>query len=643
MVLTLLFTTKSNAQVFSENFDNVTTPGLPAGWTQWNGDGLTVNTALTAAQPNGAGLAFGSNAWISYKATGATDGFMMSTSYYSSPGTSNDWLISPQITLTTGNWLIFDATALDATYPDGFVVKISTTTAATASFTTTLLTVAAENAAWTTHAIDLSAYNGQSVYIAIINNSTDMYLLGLNNFMVKALPANDINFQAVTPQPSEYTSYATVNGTVNITGLVRNDGASTISNYTVKVSDGASTTSFPQTASLAPYQTATFNATYTMPSTGIKPMKIWAELTGDNNHTNDSLASEFGGASFTPTHHIVFEECTGTWCGWCPRGAVFMDSVHKANPTEAYIAVHNSDVMTVTAYDAGETALPGFTGFPTVVIDRADLIDPSDMFTGYANHINDFGVADLSLNASATGNVITANVSAHFAVDTKSNYDYRLALVVTEDDVFHPGDTTYSQHNYYSSASQNQPLVGAGLNWQNEPVQVSTHKFHFDFVAREIDGNNFGGTPGSLPSTIANGSTNSHTFTWTIPTGTSQNHLRVVAMLISNLSGQAQNAAVADWVTGMNGLIANNELNVQMYPNPVESNLNLVVDMKASENVSYSISNILGQVVAQQDLGYKSEGTNFKEAINVANLTNGTYVLSVKTSKGIYTNKFIKE
>ncbi|MFM2226053.1 MAG: hypothetical protein RJA07_2255 [Bacteroidota bacterium] len=645
-VASLMASISANAQtIFSENFDGLTAPGLPANWTQWNGDGLTVNTGLSSYN-------FGTNAWVSRTFTGSTDGYMFSTSWYSAAGTSNDWLISPAITgVVSNSWLLFDAVALDANFPDGFQVKISTTgnNPATDFTSAAVLTVAAENGTWTTHAIDLSAYAGSTIHIAIINNSNDKFLLGLNNFIIKVLPSDDLNFQAMTPGTSDYLSYALVNGSVNVFGQVRNQGSNTVTSFNLKIDDGISVATFPQTPSIAPYQTAIINAQYTMPSIGMHPVKVWVELLNDVDNSNDTLKSEFGGASFTPTHHIVFEEGTGTWCGWCPRGAVFMDSVHKANKNEVYIAVHNSntDPMQIPNYDNGITSLPGFGGFPSVVIDRAEVIDPSQMFTGFTNHIADFGVADLSLTATLSGNTITAHASANFAIDANANHDYRLAFVVTEDRVFHPGDTAYAQHNYYSSASQNQPLVGAGLNWQTEPVYVSTHKFHFDYVARSIDGNNFGGTPSSLPSTITHGATYNHTFTYTIPAGMDSTKIRLALLLVSNKSKQAQNARVVDWVkavkTGMSGVIANNEFTMSIYPNPVVSSLNLVVDMNVTDNVSYTITNILGQTLGQENLGVLSNGSTTNHSVNVANLPSGNYILTVKTSKGVYTNKFIKE
>ncbi|MFM2047938.1 MAG: hypothetical protein RI955_484 [Bacteroidota bacterium] len=642
-VASLMASISANAQtIFSENFDGLTAPNLPTNWTQWNGDALTVNSGLSTYN-------FGTNAWVSRTFTGSTDGLMFSTSWYSAAGISNDWLISPSITGVVANsWLLFDAVSLDGNFPDAFQVKISTTgnNPATDFTSAAVLTVTAENSTWTTHAIDLSAYVGQPIYIAIINNSNDKFVLALNNFVVKVLPSDDLNFQAMTPGKSEYLSYALVNGSVNVFGQVRNQGANTITSFDLKIDDGISVATFPQTPSIAPYQTAIINAQYTMPTVGMHPVKVWIELPNDVDHTNDTLKSEFGGASFTPTHHIVFEEGTGTWCGWCPRGAVFMDSVHKANKNEVFIAVHNStsDPMQILNYDNGLKALPGFNGFPSVVVDRAEVIDPSQMFTGYSDHIADFGVADLSFTATESGNTITANVSANFAIDADATHDYRLAFVVTEDKV-HGTTSNYDQHNYYSGTAA-PSLSGAGLIWDNESDPVPAAKMNFDFVARSIDGNNFGGTPGSLPTTITHGSTYTHTFTYTIPTTVDSTKLRLAVLLISNKSNEAQNARVIDWVkkpSGFGSVIANKDFTLNIYPNPTSNILNLGLEMNVTDNVSYTITNILGQTLSLENLGLLSNGSTTNHSVNVANLPSGNYILTVKTSKGVYTNKFIKE
>jgi hypothetical protein len=75
---------------------------------------------------------------------------------------------------------------------------------------------------------------------------------------------------------------------------------------------------------------------------------------GDNNPNNDTLIEMINPIVPAPGKMVVGEEATGTWCQWCPRGAVFMDLFEtKYQDFWAGIAVHNGDPMTVTEYDAG--------------------------------------------------------------------------------------------------------------------------------------------------------------------------------------------------------------------------------------------------------------------------------------------------
>ena len=185
--------------IFEETFGTPsggTSDSLPAGWTAINVDGLTPD----------ASVAFVDEAWIVREdfTTDPADAVAFSTSYYSPPGTSDDWAITPQINLTAGNVLEWEALAPDAAYPDGYEVRLSTTTPTVAAMTVVLATVPAENAAWTPRSVSLAAYAGQAVYIGFRNNSTDRFILLLDDVRVRQVLAADARITAAY-QPSEYT------------------------------------------------------------------------------------------------------------------------------------------------------------------------------------------------------------------------------------------------------------------------------------------------------------------------------------------------------------------------------------------------------------------------------------------------------
>jgi hypothetical protein len=124
LLLLIVFNQTAKSQiVFQENWDGIG-PGI-TGWTLYNQDGLTPN----------AGVSFVNAAWISTNED-FDNKVAMSTSWYSTAGTSDDWLVSPSIALPSGsNTLYFDAKAYDPAYLDSYKVLISTTNNAVTSFT----------------------------------------------------------------------------------------------------------------------------------------------------------------------------------------------------------------------------------------------------------------------------------------------------------------------------------------------------------------------------------------------------------------------------------------------------------------------------------------------------------------------------
>ena len=72
---------------------------------------------------------------------------------------------------------------------------------------------------------------------------------------------------------------------------------------------------------------------------------------------------------------------------------------------------------------------------------------------------------------------------------------------------------------------------------------------------------------------------------------------------------------------------------VSVFPNPASEKIIVILPQKSN----IEILNIEGQVI----LTIKSD---FEETtVNLANLSNGVYILKAKTSKGIIVKKFIKQ
>ncbi|MFN8323883.1 MAG: T9SS type A sorting domain-containing protein [Chitinophagales bacterium] len=269
LLFTLLLTAAMNQAfsqvVFQENFQG----GIPATFTLRNVDGLTPNTAV----------AYVNNAWIAREdfANNVADTAAFSTSWYTPAGTSNDWMFTPVINSLPANTILtWNAVAYDASYQDGYEVRIFTGASIpatpNASTGTVVFSTAAEVSTWTSHSVNLNAYAGQNIYIAFRNNSFDKFLLLIDDIKVEVPLNYDAELTSVTPI-SEYTlTPKTQVIAYPLSGVVSNTGLMSISNVgvTATVYDesftAVYTASSTPVASLAPAATSNFTMTGFTPS-----------------------------------------------------------------------------------------------------------------------------------------------------------------------------------------------------------------------------------------------------------------------------------------------------------------------------------------------------------------------------------------
>ena len=602
ITLSLVLTTiLAQAQIFSEDFN----AGIPATFTLTDVDGLT-------SAPNVSAFTGSFTAQ-----TMANEDCAGSTSWFSPLGQADDWMVTPAITLPNngnGIGLEFDAIATDANYPDGVEVYVSLTGANPANFTSPALynttNTGGEADVWTKRSVDLTSYAGQTIYIAFRNNSNDQFVLGIDNITVRELQDNNAELTSLN-----ITAYSVAPAMINIEVVMKNVGGNTINAMDVTWTDG--TNSYTDNLSgLNVQSNSTYNFIHADQLSLSVPGSANLTVTIDNVNTNidpdmsdNSLTAIANAVTYIPTKRVVFEEATGTWCGWCPRGAVGLETLEQNYPGTAIgIAVHNGDDMTVTAYDAGMNV----GGYPSGHVDRAILdVDPGDFMQYYSDRINEISPVDISATAvfDPSTRDIDINLSGEFVANLSG--DYRFNAVILED-----GVGPYSQANYYSGNNAG-PLVSpiSGFDWAaaSDPVSVT-----FDHVARGILGG-FDGTAGSLPSNITAGGIHTHNYTHTLPADQNENNVHIAGMIINNTTGEIINAIK----TKLSGLIAlsSNDISqltdISVYPNPVKDKLVI-----KGEYTSVEIYDVFGKLV----LSAKSNKT-----INVSSLSNGIYMLNINT------------
>ncbi|MES2621266.1 MAG: choice-of-anchor J domain-containing protein [Bacteroidota bacterium] len=200
--------THSMAQVvFLETFDGVGGPTaggagtytFPSGWTLLN---------LDARTPD-ASVAYVNDAWERREdfSFNVADSAAFSTSYYSPVGAADDWMWTPAIpNLPANTRLSWNAVAYDAQFQDGYEVRIMTTApnAGNVLTSTVLFSTPAEVSTWVSRNVSLGTYAGQTVYIGFRNNSTDKFLLLIDDVKVETIVNNDLRITSAV-RLSEYT------------------------------------------------------------------------------------------------------------------------------------------------------------------------------------------------------------------------------------------------------------------------------------------------------------------------------------------------------------------------------------------------------------------------------------------------------
>lgn len=598
--------------------------GVPTGWQQLNLDLLSPHSSLLPYM--------GTNGWITREITYANntkDTVAMSISYYNPVGISNDWLISPQFSVpmpTSSDevWLTWEGYTPDASYPDGYVVKLSTTGTATTDFTTTLTTIAAENSTgFAKHAVNLSSYAGQNVYIAFVNNSNDKYILFIDDIKTEMVSGYDGELLSVNIKRYEKTST-----NVTISGQIQNNGK-TITAMNIDWTDGGA----PNTATLAGLNIApfaTYNFSHTVPfnkavadefNIDVSIAQVNGGVT-ETNTTNNTASGIISTVANAPVRNVLFEEGTGTWCGWCPRGAVAMEDLYHniTDGTFIGIAVHNGDPMTVAAYDNSAN----FGGYPSSNIDRV-MLDQNVSTASWNSYYNTRKVVVAPASVSHTLNydnvsrILTVNCTANF--NTKISSGIRLGAIVVENGV---QNAAYNQSNYYANNANG---VMGGFEALPNPVPGS--QMTYMHVGRALLGG-YDGQAGSVTSPVANGGTANYTFTYTVPSTQVETHLTVVSVLIDETTGEIMNAKES-WVFDpiATGDIVKNNTEFVVYPTLINGNsmnIKFNADHYQSEIEIYSST---GAKVFSQNLGKLSGQQNL--SINLPDLANGSYLVSLKT------------
>ena len=633
--------------IVSQNFETAALPAIPAGWanTHTGGTGtgwITSNSALN---------------WYFTQIPAHTK-FAVVNDWNDSTKTPS-YLSSPVFSLVgaTGARLAFDYFYIKAYYGSTAPIKemawVDISTDGGTSWTlldsiSASSYTSATGYVWFTKYVDFSTYVGQAnvkIRFGYTDNGRKLPGLAIDNIDIINPQANDIALIGISPLPKDLLNgYKSHNDLVNFAGTVLNRSNATITAFdvTYKAGSSAAITTHITGVSIPAFTTYNFTCTpYPMPSMGTKAVTMWVTLVGDPVLTNDTMTTEIYGVFNYPVKKVVMEEGTGTWCGYCVRGIVYMDSLMDLHGNNvSLIAVHNGDPMasfntSTSGYDSYLGSGPFGTGYPRVIVDRTYVMDPSALLSAYSQLTNNFGFADIAYTHTLTGTSLSLAIKVRPGLDL--NGDYRLVVVTTEERV-HGSGSAWDQHNYYSYQFNNEALSGRGFDYQAALTIIPSSIMYYDHVARSIDPSNTGNT-GLLPAAMVAGNVYTATLTATIPATVDVTKAKFIVMLLDNATSRVLNTQNIDGTLPPTGIAEVNPgvEGLSIFPNPADVQTNVEFTLQNSGSVSVNVFDITGRNVYSSVKNMNS-GIQ-KITIPVSSFTIGIYNVVIGTNSGTVSEK----
>ena len=351
---------------------------------------------------------------------------------------------------------------------------------------------------------------------------------------------------------------------------------------------------------------------------------------GDGDPTDDSKAISIDPIVPAAGKIVVGEEATGTWCQWCPRGAVYMDLFQEQySDYWIGIAVHNGDPMTDVVYDAGIGTMIG--GYPSAVVDRGADVDPSAMNADFLDRLltEPTGVIMNGATWDPVSRVLEVSVKSTFLQSVTNSY--KLACALTEDGVTGT-DASYNQSNAYAGGGN-----GVMGGYESLPSSVPAAQMVYDHVARSI-APSFEGSSIFFPATVNAGESVISNYSFTLPADWDENNMHIVGLLILP-DGRIDNAGsttIAEAVSngfevGPNvGLFGGFDYQIddalKVYPNPASTDLNIILKTGKVVSSNMIVYNAQGQVMNEIEIN--SNSGSWKYTIDISDYAPGVYAVS---------------
>ncbi len=566
-----------DATIFSEDFSNIS--NALNNLMRYEGDHLTPTSSMqnwefdTDNQPWNFSIR---------ESSSSSDYCAASHSMYEPAGQSDDWMVTPQLTIPDNScYLSFDAQSYgnEKDYEDILKVVIWTSEeninaldSATVAkmktegdireFTLTMGQGAETlSGDWTHYNFDLSAYAGKKIYIGFWNNNEDQSAMFVDNILVvrnlKYLLSLS-NAQSVVDQKD-----ITIAGSVTI-----NADEVTYSSIALTLQDaeGKAISTVSQ-SDVALKKGDKFSFVFPDPLPLTVGVSNSFSINVQLDDYTDATKSSIKNLAFAPTKRVVLEEFTGNTCQNCPMGILGIENLEKLfgeNFIPISIHAYTGDQLGGSISSSYASAL-GLNAAPSGIVQRCGVIS-SPMTQGddglytfsypdaplWEDYVRaeleipaDIDVAVDELTYDESTNKLNLKVAAKSAINLTNQYLSTL-VVILEDNI-----RSYQVNNCYNMTESIFGEFGKGGLYG---VATASGVYHND-VVKAVVGSSFSGQTGlGFPSSMKAGEESTIDISFAYPDQVSKSkNGKVVVMLFDGNTEALVNSVVAKFPTNCPG------------------------------------------------------------------------------------------
>ena len=503
----------------------------------------------------------------------------VSHSMYTPSGTSNDWMVTPQLLIPDAKCVLsFDAQSYRKSATDVLKVIVYASEQAINELDAAIVAEMERNGKvvlnqqlspgttedllngdWAHFEFPLADFAGKQVYIAFVNQNTNQSAIFVGNVNVR----RNVDFQiALSDVPDVVVAQASqaIKGSIII-----KDASQAYTSATVSLLDnnGESVEKLQfSDLNLGSNQKLDFNFNTPLPLSVGKECKFSVIVSLDNGASTSTFNGVIKNLAFEPTKRVILEENTGMGCQNCPLGHLALEKLeHTYGDLFIPIAYHTytGDVLESGMTDYAQYFL-GLSAAPTAVIQRNGIVSAPMVsyteggvtdYTFYSREGNAWtdlvskefdtpALANLSMGANydAEKNEIVVNYVFTSAV-AQRDANIGLLCIVTED-----GLAGYQSNGFYSVTDSD---LG---EWQKGGLygKSTVYPYTFNDVARALyPAAAYYGQTGLIPSELKHsenyGGTQYISLTGDAPYVKDVNNCKVTCVAIDANTGKVINAA----------------------------------------------------------------------------------------------------